>query len=220
MSFAQELMDSVADIWERCYKHPFVQGLADGSVARESFRDYLIQDTLYLKEYTKVFAYAFIKADDIEVMRHLYRDMQCVLSDETQTHIAYLRDFSLTEADALAAEVKGPNREYLDYMLTVGKEDNWLAGFISTMPCTLSYYHVAVHARAESDRLGNAATNYYRAWADFYAGSEYEAIYDDAVAFIDEVTAEISEAEKTRLKQIFARSSAYELGFWNMAAAG
>ena len=217
MGFAQDLMDAVTDVWERYYAHPFISSLIDGTVPPEHFRDYLIQDTLYLKDYTKIFAYAFIKADDITVMRHLYGDMQCVLSDETQTHIAYLKDFGLTEADALEAEIAEPNRKYLDYMLDTAREGDWLDGFISTMPCTLSYFKVAQYVFDQATKLGTLEGNYYRAWAEFYAGPEYEAIYHDAVAFIDASTSEITPDKQKHLKQIFRTSSEYELTFWDMA---
>jgi thiaminase/transcriptional activator TenA len=220
MAFAQELMDSVADLWERCSAHPFVTALAAGAAPRERFRDYLIQDTLYLKEYTKVFAIAFVKADDIAVMRHLYGDMQCVLSDETQTHIAYLRDFGVTEADALAAPVAAPNRAYLDFMLATARAGDWLDGYIATMPCTLSYFHVARRARAAALAAGTLEDNYYRAWADFYAGPEYEAVYRAAVAFIDTQTAAIGPEARRRLTGIFRTSSEHELAFWDMAQGG
>jgi thiaminase/transcriptional activator TenA len=220
MSYAQTLMDQANDIWERYYDHPFITQLVDGSLPRPKFRDYLVQDTLYLKEYTKVFAIAFVKADDIAVMRYLYADMRAVISDETQTHIAYLRDFGMSEADALAAAVKPPNRAYLDYMLQMANEQDWLAGYISTTPCALSYYHVAQRAKAAAAAAGTLADNYYRAWIDFYAGPEYQAIYDSTVAFVDQQTVGMTTQRAAQLSEIFQFASEHELAFWDMALAG
>jgi thiaminase/transcriptional activator TenA len=213
-------MDQANGIWEHYYDHPFITQLVDGSLPRNKFRDYLVQDTLYLKEYTKVCAIAFVKAEDIAVMRYLYGIMQAVISDETQTHIAYLRDFGMSEADALAAPVKPPNRAYLDYMLRVAKEQDWLAGFISTTPCALSYYHVAQRAKAAAEAAGTLDGNYYRAWIDFYASPEYQAIYDSTVAFVDQQTAGITAQRQAQFSEIFQSASEHELAFWDMALAG
>jgi thiaminase/transcriptional activator TenA len=220
MSYAQELMDSVQDVWERYFAHPFVAQLVDGSLPREAFRDYLIQDTLFLKGYSKVFAHAFIKADDVNIMRRLYADMGSGLSDETQTHIAYLRDFGVTEADALAAEVKPANQAYLDFMLGTAASGTWLEGFMSTMPCTLSYYHVAKHALADAIAAGTLEGNYYRTWAEYYSGPEYQAVYDEAVAFVDQVTVGLPSAEQARIQEIFRIASNHELAFWDLAQSG
>jgi thiaminase/transcriptional activator TenA len=213
-------MDRAAGIWERYYGHPFVAQLTDGSLPSQKFRDYLVQDTLYLKEYTKVFAIAFAKADDIEVMRYLYGDMRAVISDETQTHIAYLRDFGMSEADALAAAVKPPNRAYLDYMLKVAWEQDWQAGFVSAAPCALSYYHIALRIKQAAADAGTLEGNYYRAWIDFYAGAEYKAIYDSTAAFVDRLALGISAERDAQFTEIFRTASQHELAFWDMALAG
>ena len=39
---------SVAEVWHRFIHHPFVKALGNGSLPRESFKGYLIQDYLYL----------------------------------------------------------------------------------------------------------------------------------------------------------------------------
>ena len=49
MSFAHELMDRAMPIWNQFLTHPFIQQLADGSLDKDGFKRYLIQDTLYLK---------------------------------------------------------------------------------------------------------------------------------------------------------------------------
>ena len=50
------LMASVSDIWPEYNNHPFVKGLEMGTLDPQKFRRYIIQDYLYLEEYSKVFA--------------------------------------------------------------------------------------------------------------------------------------------------------------------
>jgi len=220
VSFAKELMAAASPVWEKYMTHPFITGMIDGTLQKEKFAFYLMQDCQYLKDYAKVYATSFIKCEDIYLMRAIYRDMQVIVSDESMTHIRYLMDMGYTEDDAYAAPTAAENREYLDYMLNVAKEGSVQEGLISIMACTFSYYHIALHARAKAIENGTYEHNYFSAWMDDYVGEIYKGIYDRTIELCDWITRGLNEAEKDRLKEIFIRSSEYELGFWDMAMRG
>lgn len=69
----QRLLDATREIWEGYLKHPFVRGIADGSLEIQKFRFYLLQDYVYLFDYAKVFAQGVVKSRDPEVMAHVWR---------------------------------------------------------------------------------------------------------------------------------------------------
>lgn len=64
MSFARSLKDRAGKVWEDGYNHPIVQELGKGTLDKEKFQFYLLQDYQYLLQYAKVFALAVVKADD------------------------------------------------------------------------------------------------------------------------------------------------------------
>ena len=74
MNFAQELMDAAAPVWQKYLTHPFIIGMIDGNLDKKKFAFYLMQDCLYLRDYAKVYATAFMKTSDIHLMRAIYRD--------------------------------------------------------------------------------------------------------------------------------------------------
>ena len=47
----ERLLDASREIWAGYLTHPFVRGIADGSLAVNKFRFYLLQDYLYLFDY-------------------------------------------------------------------------------------------------------------------------------------------------------------------------
>ena len=53
MKFSEELFDEVKEIWDEYLKHPFVKGIGEGTLDKKKFKNYLIQDYLYLKDYAK-----------------------------------------------------------------------------------------------------------------------------------------------------------------------
>ena len=46
MSFSGDLWQSITPIYAAILEHPFVRGLTDGSLPREAFRFYAVQDAL------------------------------------------------------------------------------------------------------------------------------------------------------------------------------
>lgn len=54
MKVSERLFGEVKEIWDSYNTHPFVKGIADGSLPVEKFRFYMIQDHLYLMEYAKL----------------------------------------------------------------------------------------------------------------------------------------------------------------------
>ena len=69
MKVSQRLYEKALPIWESYFTHPFIQGMADGTLAKDKFQFYMIQDHKYLMEYAKVFALGVIKSRDEKDMR-------------------------------------------------------------------------------------------------------------------------------------------------------
>ena len=62
MAVIERLLSATKEIWEAYYEHPFVRGIEDGTLDKEKFRYYIIQDYLYLEEYTRTFGIGVAKA--------------------------------------------------------------------------------------------------------------------------------------------------------------
>ena len=48
-TLSQRLWVSIEGIFRQILDHPFIRGLTDGSLDREAFRFYVVQDALYLR---------------------------------------------------------------------------------------------------------------------------------------------------------------------------
>ena len=57
MSYTASLKTGAEKILGAQYNHPFVRGLADGTLPLDKFRFYMIQDTLYIVEYARAMAW-------------------------------------------------------------------------------------------------------------------------------------------------------------------
>ena len=216
MSFAHELMDRAMPIWNQFLTHPFIQQLADGSLDKDGFKRYLIQDTLYLKYFSKVHAQAFIKCDDIEIMRETYGGLKVIVADESYMHIRYLRDLGCSEKEALSTPLAPECQAYVDFMMKTAIEGSVAEGLISLMPCTFSYHFIAKHIYEKAVALGTIEDNYYSDWICDYLGSAYVGMYNSNINLCNRIACDLSDTEKERLFEIFIKSSEYELAFWNI----
>ena len=68
-SFSARLHEAAAPIWAQCLNHPFVTGIGDGTLPREKFQYFMLQDYLYLFDYARVFALGVFKARDRGLMQ-------------------------------------------------------------------------------------------------------------------------------------------------------
>jgi thiaminase/transcriptional activator TenA len=59
---ARELWQSHRDLANDCLKHPFVQGIASGQLARAKFQVYVAQDAYFLEAFARAYALALARS--------------------------------------------------------------------------------------------------------------------------------------------------------------
>ena len=217
MKFSERIINDprVKKYYEDYMKHPFIQGLGNGSLDKSKFKNYLIQDSLYLKEYGKVYAHVFILTDKIADLQFLHTCIGVVVADETNMHTKYLKDFGLDVYKVDNEEVKSANRNYLDYMLGFTKTGDIKEIFISALPCTLTYEYIGKTLKEEFDQ--DLSSNYYRPWIEAYSAKDFEYFSVRSLEFVDSICAGIDEVEEEKLINIFLKACEYEMKFWDMS---
>src|SRR3970040_511511 len=68
--FTDELWRAIEEIYGAILRHPFIRGLSEGSLPRESFQFYAVQDALYLREFARALSIAAARApqEDLIIM--------------------------------------------------------------------------------------------------------------------------------------------------------
>src|SRR3546814_4154721 len=67
-AFAGWRLAAAAD-WQAYTRHDFVRRLGDGSLPRDAFLHYLVQDYLFLANFARAWALGVVKAGDLEELR-------------------------------------------------------------------------------------------------------------------------------------------------------
>ncbi|GAA7760224.1 thiaminase II [Helicobacter pylori] len=214
MQVSQYLYQNAQSIWEDCIFHPFVQGIGRGTLERDKFRFYIIQDYLFLLEYAKVFALGVVKASDEAVMREFSNAIQDILNNEMSIHNHYIRELQITQTELQNARPTLANKSYTSYMLAEGFKGSIKEVTVAVLACGWSYLVIAQNLSQIPNALEHA---FYGHWIKGYSSKEFQACVSWNINLLDSLTLTSSKQEIEKLKEIFITTSEYEYLFWDMA---
>ena len=120
-TFVQQLVQESLPVWEKCLHSEFLTHLADGTLDEACFKGYIVEDSLYLREYAKVFAWGMTKAKDMQTIRTYYSLLSFVNESEDAARLHYLKHFGLTDEGIQSLPLRPENRAYVDSMIEAAK---------------------------------------------------------------------------------------------------
>lgn len=218
MSFSRELKNKALTVWEDGYHHPFVQGIGSGSLDREKFQFYLLQDYHYLIQYAKVFALAAVKAEDEAMLAQLTRVQHNILAEEMDVHRQYMKEFGISPEQVNEVRPSLYNRTYTANMLAVGQTGDLAEILATLLPCGWTYWEYATRLK---EQFGDCLEgNFYKSWIESYASNAFAESFEWFFDAIDELSAHKSEVQRKKVTDIFVSSVEFEYLFWDMSYKG
>lgn len=213
MKFSERLYEKLQPIWRQNHNHPFVQGMGDGTLEKEKFRFYMIQDYLYLIDYAKLFAIGAMKAIDLQTMGKFAALLDSTLNEEMSLHREYAKKFEISEKELEKAQPSPTTLAYTHYMLHVGQSGTLAELVAALLPCMWSYWEIG---KELSEKPG-ANNEFYREWIEMYSSEEFGELATWCINLFDALTEDKSEAELEKLEEIFLNTTRFEYMFWDMA---
>ena len=210
----RRLKTACAGEWQAYTWHPFVQGVADGSLPLPAFRRYLVQDYLFLVQFTRAYALAAYKAESLPAFRDKAAGIGALLHEMT-LHIGYCADWGIPEAEILAEPEAAETVAYTRWVLDRGIAGDILDLEVALAPCTVGYGEIALAIEAAPTR--RRAGNPYESWIAMYAGAEYQALARGSAERLDRLGDSHGGAARfTSLAADFAKAARLEADFWQM----
>jgi thiaminase (transcriptional activator TenA) len=218
MAFADELYKAAAPIWEAQLKHPFVQGLGDGTLPREPFQRWLRQDYVFLVDYARLLAWAAAKADTLDSMRWFTSLLHLTLNTELSLHKQYAARYGL-DAEELNEETRWPTTQaYTDFLVRTAAEGDLADAVAALMPCLWGYVYIAQRLARARRRTGSEGE--YDQWIEQYSSAEFVKAAEWLRQELNRLTHGAGNEKKKRLTDLFLLSSRYEFLFWEMCWQG
>lgn len=215
MKTTERLLLACGDIWEAYNRHPFVLGIEDGTLDREKFKYYIIQDYLYLEEYAKVFALGIAKAKSPETIGLFSKYVTLLTEGEMDIHRGYMGRFGVSREELEAVPRALDNLSYTSYMLRVAYEEGEAEILTAILSCAYSY---EVIARKIVDHNPKAADHpFYGDWVRGYSDAQYGEANRLLLDMTDKLTRDYTEPQIRHLIDIFVACSRYEMAFWDLA---
>ncbi|MEG1475839.1 MAG: hypothetical protein RSC10_08810 [Longicatena sp.] len=215
MTLMEETLEDSWDIWQQYMKHPFIEDIRKNKMDEEMFCHYLVEDTIYLKAYARVFGMGIYKSKTMEEIRLFYDMLKFVESDENVARVKLLATMGIDVKDIENREPTAENKAYTDFMLKIAQEEGPLEMIFATLPCMLSYAYIGEELVKENPSI--VEENTYGTWIQEYVAKEYIDKCDEWASIALDMSESISKEKKKHLKDIFRTASEHELSFWNMS---
>lgn len=163
---ASALFDENLDVAAACRDHPFVQGIASGSLDRAAFAFYIGQDAVFLGAFARAYALCLAKAPDTATMT-VFKELLDGVFDELELH----RSYSARWGVDLDAEPAPATLAYADFLLRVAALEPPGHTCAAMAPCMRLY---AWLGRELAPVVADGSP--YREWVETYADPAFEQL--------------------------------------------
>ncbi|KAI7904434.1 Phosphomethylpyrimidine kinase-domain-containing protein [Cokeromyces recurvatus] len=203
-------------LWSDFIDHPFVRGIADGTLPIESFTYYLKQDYLYLQHYARAASLAAYKSSTMDMIG-LNAAIVLHITNESRLHLDICSKFGITKEDVLATPESVFNSAYTRFVLDKGTSGDILDLKIAMLPCLLGYGEIGL--KLYNDPATKKDGNPYWDWICQYAAEDYQQAVRTGLAEIERLADEYISTSAVRFKDVcktFEQATRLEVMFWEM----
>jgi thiaminase/transcriptional activator TenA len=152
-----------------CLNHPFVSGLADGSLSQEAFKSYIAQDAFFLTAFARGYALCAARCEQIADFR-IFFELQGGVLDELETHAAFAASLSI---DLVNVTPFPETKAYTDFLLQTGQSSSLGSTLAAMTPCMRLYAYLGQEL---AQRAGGIPDQQYAEWIETYSSSEFEGL--------------------------------------------
>jgi thiaminase len=208
-AFTEQLVEANRDLWVAMAGHPFVLGLADGSLPDSALQAWVQQDRIFVLEERRVVA--ALRAHGLPSrLDDLLAELDRSLVGEAET-------FARTANEhGVAAEVE-PWPVCLGYTsyLCCAAYDGALEGLTALYAAERAYLDTwtTVAGRSPADSA-------HHAWIQNWSGQGFRAFVAALGRGLDELAGAPTPALADRLGVVFTGAVRFELAFWEMCWSG
>jgi thiaminase (transcriptional activator TenA) len=205
------MCQSVSSIMKKIHKCPFNLELKNGSLPKDKFIFYLVQDAIYLADFSRALAMTAVKLDDKQQMKQLIGFAQAAMLAERECHLKYIQAHSSEQL--LLVEPSPACFMYTNYLLKMASTATVEEAVASLLPCFYVYHEVG----KQMALFCHNPHHPYLDWITIYSSKEFESSVQAAIGTVNQLGANGSSLIKDKMLNAFIRSTKLEFLFWDSA---
>ena len=202
MTISQSLWLDSADLAAAAWCHPFVRGLADGTLPRERFAGFIAQDAFFLESFARAYALALANSPDRAGLE-AFADLVAGVREELRLHASYARRLSI---DLASVEPAPATLAYTDFLLASAAIGGLGQTCAAMTPCMRLYAYLGQSMAASS------TNNTYAEWINTYADPQFDALACTLEHLLDTYSNDVDRERAT-----YRRAMRLELDFFEAA---
>lgn len=208
----ERLKAGCPDEWQAYTRHPFIEGMADGTLPDAAFAHYLKQDYLFLVQFARAYSLAGYKARTLRDLRRAKDGVAVLLDVELGLHVSFCKKWGITEADLENLPEATATMAYTRYVLECGLAGDLLDLHVAMSPCMLGYGEIGQALAPD-----NSPDNPYAEWINMYSSEDYLAACAEQKSYLDYLAGDdVSPRRFEQLLHIFNQATRLEINFWQM----
>ena len=197
MKLSEKMYERALSVWEEACKKKFVTEMALGTLDEERFRNYMVQDYLYLLDYLDILDACLKATEDPALLSFLGSVIEETKQELSEVHIPNMKKEGIKP----------------DYMQKERSEEGLLAGLTALLQCCWVYAFIG--ERATERYASEMEASPYKSWFACYTGAEYNAVKQKWIDVLDELTIEIGGEKAETLCGIFVSCAHHENRLWD-----
>jgi thiaminase (transcriptional activator TenA) len=205
VNLAARLWADNADLADTALAHPFVRGIADGTLPRERFAGYVGQDAFFLEAFARGYALGVVHSTDRAGL-DAFADLLAGVRGELRLHGAYAARWGidLAEVEPLPATLA-----YTDFLLATASLGGTALTCAAMTPCMRLYAFLGQSLAGRAVPDGD-----YADWVTTYADPGFEELAGTLERLLD------AAPDSPAVQRVYRRAMQLEVGFFDAAWAG
>ena len=213
MEFADRAWNNIDKIYNSILTMPFIKELESGSLSQKVFQRYIIQDGIYLGEFSRTLAIISAKAIAPDLQLQFARNAQDAIVVERALHEEFFAEFGISSEVALATQPSPTCLNYTNFLLATAYQYSFPVSVAAVLPCFWIYLEVGKHIYQQA----NSKINPYQKWIDTYIDVDFETSVKEVIEVVNTMATKVSAEELELMDRVFYRASQFEWMFWNSA---
>lgn len=186
MTLSAKLWQQHLDLANESLAHPFVQGIADGTLPKKTFAYYVGQDAFFLEAFARAYSIAAAKAPTWQSF-NVFHDLAAGVLAELKLHQSYAQSWNV---DLSQIKPCTATRQYTDFLLATAWSQSIGVTAVAMAPCMRLYAYLG-----QQLAKGGIPDHGYKDWIATYSSDEFEPLAAQLEAIVDDY------AEDTKLIQ-------------------